>query len=80
MSNDPEQEFFAYGLVEDMLTTLSKLSGLSVIARNSNGTRVRYHTNTERGYLKVLRRRLIDELHGANVMVSKRDADPLKAM
>lgn len=36
MSNDPEQEFFADGLVEDILTTLSKLSGLDVIARNSS--------------------------------------------
>jgi adenylate cyclase len=38
MSSDPEQEFFADGLVEDILTTLSKLSGLSVIARNSSFT------------------------------------------
>jgi adenylate cyclase len=36
MTRDPEQEFFADGLVEDILTTLSKLSGLSVIARNSS--------------------------------------------
>jgi adenylate cyclase len=36
MGNDAEQEFFADGLVEDILTTLSKLSGLSVIARNSS--------------------------------------------
>jgi adenylate cyclase len=36
MSNDPEQEFFADGLVEDILTTLSKLAGLDVIARNSS--------------------------------------------
>lgn len=36
MGNDPEQDFFADGLVEDILTTLSKLSGLSVIARNSS--------------------------------------------
>ncbi len=36
LSNDPEQEFFADGLVEDILTTLSKLSGLIVIARNSS--------------------------------------------
>ena len=36
MSNDPEQEFFADGLVDDILTTLSKLSGLNVIARNSS--------------------------------------------
>jgi adenylate cyclase len=36
MGSDPEQELFADGLVEDILTTLSKLSGLSVIARNSS--------------------------------------------
>ncbi|MDH3666032.1 MAG: adenylate/guanylate cyclase domain-containing protein [Paracoccaceae bacterium] len=35
MSGDPDQEFFADGLVEDIITTLSKLSGLRVIARNS---------------------------------------------
>ena len=34
MSGDPEQEFFADGLVEDIITTLSKLAGLTVIARN----------------------------------------------
>lgn len=36
MSQDTEQEFFADGLVDDILTTLSKLSGLSVIARQSS--------------------------------------------
>jgi adenylate cyclase len=36
MSGDPEQEFFADGLVEDIVTTLSKLPGLRVIARNSS--------------------------------------------
>jgi adenylate cyclase len=35
MGGDPEQEFFADGLVEDIITTLSKLAGLRVIARNS---------------------------------------------
>jgi adenylate cyclase len=35
LSDDPEQEFFADGLVEDIITTLSKLAGLRVIARNS---------------------------------------------
>lgn len=35
MSGDPEQEFFCDGLAEDVITTLSKLAGLSVIARNS---------------------------------------------
>ncbi|TIP22609.1 MAG: tetratricopeptide repeat protein [Mesorhizobium sp.] len=36
LSGDPEQEFFADGLAEDIITTLSKLSGLRVIARNSS--------------------------------------------
>jgi len=36
LGNDPEQEFFADGLVDDILTTLSKLSDLSVIGRNSS--------------------------------------------
>src|SRR5262249_2723268 len=36
MSQDPDQHFFADGLVDDILTTLSKLSGLTVIARNSS--------------------------------------------
>ena len=35
MSGDPEQDYFADGLVEDIITTLSKLSGLRVIARSS---------------------------------------------
>jgi adenylate cyclase len=35
ISGDPEQEYFADGLVEDIITTLSKLAGLRVIARNS---------------------------------------------
>jgi adenylate cyclase len=36
MSADPEQEHFCDGLVEDIITTLSKLAGLRVIARNSS--------------------------------------------
>ena len=35
MSGDAEQEYFADGLVDDIITTLSKLAGLRVIARNS---------------------------------------------
>jgi adenylate cyclase len=35
MSGDPEQEFFADGMTEDLITDLSKISGLLVIARNS---------------------------------------------
>lgn len=34
-SNDPEQEPFADGITEDLITDLSKISGLFVIARNS---------------------------------------------
>ena len=36
MSGDAEQEYFCDGLVEDIITTLSKLDGLRVIARNSS--------------------------------------------
>ena len=36
MSGDPDQEYFADGLTEDIITTLSKLEGLRVIARNSS--------------------------------------------
>ncbi|MBL7175527.1 MAG: hypothetical protein ISS66_06840 [Desulfobacteraceae bacterium] len=35
MSDDPEQEYFADGMTEDMLTDLSKISGLFVISRSS---------------------------------------------
>jgi adenylate cyclase len=36
MSGDPEQEFFADGVAEDVITTLSKIELLMVIARNSS--------------------------------------------
>jgi len=36
MSGDPEQEYFVDGVVEDILTTLSKIEHLFVIARNSS--------------------------------------------
>ena len=35
MSRDPEHEYFSDGLTEDIITDLSKVSGLFVIARNS---------------------------------------------
>ena len=38
MSGDPEQEFFADGMVEDIITALSRFKSLFVIARNSSFT------------------------------------------
>src|SRR5262245_45244797 len=35
MSSDPEQEYFSDGITETLITDLSKLAGLFVIARNS---------------------------------------------
>jgi adenylate cyclase len=36
MSGDPEQEYFADGITEDVIADLSKIGGLMVIARNSS--------------------------------------------
>ena len=36
MSDDPEQDYFADGLVEDIITALSRFKSLFVIARNSS--------------------------------------------
>jgi adenylate cyclase len=36
MSDDPQQEYFSDGISEDIITDLSKISGLIVIARNSS--------------------------------------------
>ena len=36
MSGDPEQEYFADGITEDLTTDLSRISGLFVVARNSS--------------------------------------------
>src|SRR6201997_2410031 len=38
MSGDPEQEYFSDGVSEDLITDLSKIAGLMVIARNSSFT------------------------------------------
>jgi hypothetical protein len=35
MSGDPEQEYFADGMVEEIITALSRIRWLFVIARNS---------------------------------------------
>lgn len=36
MSGDPDQEYFSDGISEDIITDLSKVSGLMVVARNSS--------------------------------------------
>ncbi len=36
LSRDPEQDYFAEGLTDDLITELAKLDGLFVIARNSS--------------------------------------------
>ena len=36
MSGDPEQEYFSDGITEDIITDLSKISALGVIARNTS--------------------------------------------
>lgn len=38
MSGDPEQEYFSDGISEDIITDLSKIAGLLVVARNSSFT------------------------------------------
>ena len=38
MSNDPEQEYFVDGMVEDIITSVSRFNQLFVIARNSSFT------------------------------------------
>jgi len=38
MSNDPEQEYFSDGITDDIITDLSKISGLMVISSNSTFT------------------------------------------
>jgi len=38
MSGDPEQEYFGEGIAEDLITDLSKISGLFVVARHTSFT------------------------------------------
>jgi adenylate cyclase len=38
VSNDPEQEFFSDGIIEDIITDLSNVSGLFVLSRNTRRT------------------------------------------
>ena len=38
MSNDPDQEYFSDGITEEIITALSKIQTIFVIARNSTFT------------------------------------------
>ncbi len=38
LSNDPQQDYFSDGITDDLITDLSKISGLYVIARNTTFT------------------------------------------
>src|ERR1700694_2336039 len=49
MSSDPEQEYFADGTVEDIITALSRYQALFVIARNSSFTYKGQAVDVKRG-------------------------------
>jgi adenylate cyclase len=60
MSDDPEQEYFADGMAEDLITDLSKIPGLIVISRTSSFA---YKGKSEdiRGIAKALNSRYVVE-------------------
>src|SRR6266550_2385730 len=47
MSGDPEQEYFSDGITEDIITDLSKVSGLFVVARNTAFTYKSKHVDVQ---------------------------------
>ena len=51
ISGDPEQEYFSDGITEDIITDLSKISGLFIIARNTAFT----YKNTNVDVMKMSR-------------------------
>ena len=57
MSGDPEQEFFADGLTEDIITELSRFRDLLVISRNAVFTHKGKPVKA-RGHRAGIRRRL----------------------
>jgi TolB-like protein len=48
LSGDPEQEYFADGMVEEITTALSRIRWLSVVARNSSFTYKGQHVDVKR--------------------------------
>jgi adenylate cyclase len=55
MSGDPEQEYFADGMVEEIITALSRIRWLFVIARNSSFTYQRPSHRRETGRTRTRR-------------------------
>src|SRR5262249_30576084 len=47
LSNDPEQQYFADGMTEDLTTDLSRLAGMLVISRNTAFTYRNKSTDTK---------------------------------
>ena len=66
------------GVEADVYLT-GEMSHHEVLGCNAAGASVILtdHSNTERGFLQVLRQRLQEELPGIEVAVSKVDHDPL---
>ena len=55
MSGDPEQDYFADGMVEDIITALSRFNALFVIARNSSFTYKGRPVDVKRGRARTRR-------------------------
>jgi adenylate cyclase len=85
MSGDPEQEYFADGITEDIITDCSKISGLFVIARNSTFTFKKQNVDIKDVGAKLGVRRhgmrvrinvqLIDAESGGHVWADRYDRD-----
>lgn len=58
LSPDPQDEYFADGLAEEMMTELSKLRGLGVIARTS----VMRYKNTTKSVLEIGKELRVDQI------------------
>jgi putative NIF3 family GTP cyclohydrolase 1 type 2 len=65
----------------DLLLT-GEMRHHDVLAANARGSTVVLtdHTNCERGYLPVLRDKLLEQLPDLGVVVSELDADPLRVV
>ena len=80
MSGDPEQEYFSDGISDDIITDLSKIAGLTVIARNSSftykGRSVDIRTVGRRAGKRVrIAAQLIDTTNGGHLWADRYDRD-----